>query len=84
MPPGSATIADMERVLELFLLNGVTVVRGMLGDPRHLPLRERARRNALPSPLIYTSGPSFNGNSAPTPEAAARRRRNRKRPATTC
>lgn len=72
IPPGNATLADMERMLELNLLNGITVVRGMLGDPRHLELRARAARHEFPSPRIYTSGPSFNGNSAPTPEAAVR------------
>ncbi len=70
IPPGNATVADMERMLELNLLNGIVVVRGMLGDPRHLALRERAARGELASPRILTSGPSFNGNSAPTPEAA--------------
>jgi hypothetical protein len=38
----------------------------MLGDPRHLPLRDRAARGELISPRIYTSGPSFRGASAPT------------------
>lgn len=72
IPPGNASIADMERMLELNLLNGITVVRGMLGDPRHLTLRDRAARGELPSPHILTSGPSFNGNSAPSPEAATK------------
>jgi hypothetical protein len=44
----------------------------MLGHPRHLDLRARAARNELLSPTIYTSGPSLNGNSVPTPGAAAR------------
>jgi imidazolonepropionase-like amidohydrolase len=61
-----------ERVLFLYLAGGVTTIRGMLGNPQHLELRERAARGAIWSPTIYTSGPSLNGNSAPTPEAARR------------
>jgi imidazolonepropionase-like amidohydrolase len=44
----------------------------MLGHPEHLELRTRAARGELLSPTIYTSGPSFNGNSVPSPEVAAR------------
>ena len=46
--------------------NGVTTIRGMLGDPRHLVYRERAARGEIISPLIYTSGPSFNAKTAAT------------------
>ncbi len=72
IPPGPQ-VADsvIERVLALFVLNGVTTVRGMLGDPRHLPLRARAARGELLSPTIYTSSPSLNGNSMKTGQAAA-------------
>ncbi|MGH9199247.1 MAG: amidohydrolase family protein, partial [Acidimicrobiia bacterium] len=38
--------------------------------PRHLPLRERVAKGELISPTIYTSGPSFNGNSVPAKETA--------------
>ncbi|MDT9600257.1 amidohydrolase family protein [Sphingosinicella rhizophila] len=39
----------------------------MLGAPHHLALRERAERGEIVSPRLYTSGPSFNGNSVATP-----------------
>jgi imidazolonepropionase-like amidohydrolase len=42
----------------------------MLGDPRHLTYRERAAKGEVLSPLIYTSGPSLNGNSAANPAMA--------------
>jgi imidazolonepropionase-like amidohydrolase len=71
IPPGQATIEDMRRMLELNVLNGVTFVRGMLGDPRHLDLRTQAARGDIVSPLISTSGPSFNGNTAKDPATAA-------------
>ena len=72
IPPGQATLEDMRRMLELNALNGITFVRGMLGDPRHLELREQATHGQLFSPLIRTSGPSFNGNSARDAETASR------------
>lgn len=72
IPPGPQVADSMiERVLALFALNGVTTVRGMLGDPRHLPLRARAARGELLSPTIYTSSPSLNGNTMKTGKAAA-------------
>ena len=63
IPGGNAPDDVVERVLSLYALNGITTVRGMLGHPRHLELRARAGRNEIMSPTIYTSGPSFNGNS---------------------
>jgi imidazolonepropionase-like amidohydrolase len=62
----------IERVLFLYAANGIGTIRNMLGHPRHLPLRERVARGELISPTIYTSGPSLNGNSAPTKEIAVR------------
>lgn len=59
-------------VLVLFVANGVTTIRGMLGHASHLALRERVRAGELIGPTIYTSGPSFNGNSAPDPQTARR------------
>lgn len=72
IPPGPQ-VADsvIERVLTLFALTGVTTVRGMLGDPRHLPLRDRVARGELLSPTIYTSSPSVNGATMTTGRAAA-------------
>ncbi len=72
IPPGNATDAEMERVLAFYAVNGIGTIRGMLGAPRHLPLRDRANRGELLSPWIYTSGPSFNGSSAPSAEIAVR------------
>lgn len=71
--PGPNAGAELvERVLFLYVANGVTTIRGMLGAPSHLSLRDRAARREIWSPTIYTSGPSFNGNSATSPEVARR------------
>lgn len=72
IPGGQASDSTVERTLFLYVAGGITTIRGMLGHPRHLELRARAARGELISPTIYTSGPSFNGNSVPTPQSAAR------------
>jgi imidazolonepropionase-like amidohydrolase len=54
-----------ERILLLSVSRGITTVRGMLGHPSHLVLRERVRKGELLGPTIYTSGPSLNGNTVP-------------------
>ena len=67
IPGGNAPDEVVDRALQLYAFNGITTVRGMLGHPRHLELRARAARNEIISPTIYTSGPSFNGNSVTSP-----------------
>jgi hypothetical protein len=56
--------------LFLYLSNGVTTIRGMLGNPVHLELREKAKNREIISPRIFTSSPSLNGNTVRTPEEA--------------
>ena len=70
IPGGNAPDSAVERTLFLYAANGITTIRGMLGDPRHLVYRERAAKGEIVSPLIYTSGPSFNGKTASTKEMA--------------
>ncbi len=64
-------IESMKKVLMLFLANGVTTIRGMLGHPMHLELRKKVEAGSIPGPTIITSGPSFNGNSVTSPEQGA-------------
>lgn len=64
-------LAPMKDVLSLFLNNGVTTIRGMLGHPKHLELRSMIESGEIIGPHFYTSGPSFNGNSVKTPETGA-------------
>ncbi len=61
----------MKEVLLLFAVNGVTTIRGMLGHPLHLELRKKIQQGEILGPRFITSGPSFNGNSVSSPEAAA-------------
>lgn len=66
IPPPSVDAQRIEDVLFLYLSNGITTIRGMLGDPSHLTLREKATQNAIQSPRIFTSSPSLNGNTVQT------------------
>jgi imidazolonepropionase-like amidohydrolase len=69
--PPNDDIAAMKEVLTLFLSNGVTTIRGMLGHPKHLELRSMIERGEIIGPHFYTSGPSFNGNSVKSQQAGA-------------
>lgn len=66
----STTADSLDSVLGLFVANGVTTVRGMLGRPAHLELRQRIIDHDVLGPRLITSGPSFNGNSVDSPEQA--------------
>ncbi len=57
-------------VLLLWVANGITTVRGMLGHPDHLALRAALASHEVLGPRLITSGPSFNGNSVSSPEQA--------------
>jgi imidazolonepropionase-like amidohydrolase len=71
--PGAGTQDDLaSQQLQLFLANGVTTIRNMIGKPEHLLLRERVAKGELAGPTIYTAGPPLLGNNVPTPEAAER------------
>lgn len=60
----------IEETLFLYLSNGITTIRGMLGHPYHLELREKAKNQEILSPRIYTSSPSISGNTITSPEQA--------------
>jgi len=60
----------VKETLYLYLSQGVTNIRGMLGNPYHLGLREEVADGNVLGPRIYTSSPSMNGNSVKTPEEA--------------
>ncbi len=59
-----------EETLFLYLSNGITTIRGMLGVPYHLELRESVAKGEVTGPRIYTAGPAFNGNSVSSPDTA--------------
>lgn len=65
-------------VLFLWVANGVTRARGMLGHPSHLALRDAVARHETLGPALILSGPSFSGGSARQAEQAAQRVRAQK------
>lgn len=70
IPPASQGPDYVHDALKMYLIQGITTIRGMLGEASHLELRTRAANGEIISPRIFTSGPSFNGNSARIPDAA--------------
>ncbi|MFO7798599.1 amidohydrolase family protein [Rhodohalobacter sp.] len=68
----------VNQVLKMYVSQGITTIRGMLGEPSHLELQEKAVSGEIVSPRIFTSGPSFNGNSATDPEQARQMVRDQK------
>lgn len=78
IPPPSAPASFIDDVLFLYVANGVTTVRGMLGYPGQLDFREKAKRNEIIAPTLYLAGPSFSGATVKTAEQAAGRVRAQK------
>jgi imidazolonepropionase-like amidohydrolase len=67
-----------EIVMFLYVANGITTVRGMLGQDQHLALRDRANSGQIIAPTLYMAGPSFNGNSVSSPAEAEAKVRQQK------
>jgi hypothetical protein len=61
----------VKETLFLYLSNGITTIRGMLGHPFHLTLKSNL--DSYLSPRIFTSSPSLNGNSIPDGKTAAKK-----------
>jgi imidazolonepropionase-like amidohydrolase len=59
-PPGSPP-GLLSDVLTMYLANGITTVRGMLGHDQQLNLREYAKKEDFVSPNLYLAGPAFTG-----------------------
>ncbi len=69
--PGNQNGTEIvEETLFLYLSNGITIIRGMLGQPYHLQLRQQVLDQEVLGPRIYTSSPSLNGNSVKTVDEA--------------
>ena len=59
------------KMLDLFLANGVTTVRNMLGSPYLLELRDSVARRQVRGPAIFTSGPVIDGPASQWTDRAA-------------
>lgn len=63
----------VEHTLFLYVSAGITTVRGMLGYPNQLELKDKVNARELIGPNLYLAGPSFNGNSVSSPAQARER-----------
>jgi imidazolonepropionase-like amidohydrolase len=72
VPGPQAPPEAMEELMFLYVANGVTTIRGMLGAPSQLEVRERLASGAMLGPTFLVGAPSLNGNSAPDAATAER------------
>ncbi len=75
VPRGSEEWPDreaLEDILFLYVANGITTIRGMLGAAYQLELADMLESGEMRGPTLYVGAPSLNGNTAPTPAAAER------------
>jgi hypothetical protein len=66
----AADSPELDRYFSLYVANGVTTIRGMLGQPSHIRLRSRLESGEVFGPRLVTSGPSINGRSVEGVEEA--------------
>ena len=52
IPPPQAPKEYVDSILFLYVANGITTVRGMLGAPNQLELRDKANRGEILSPTL--------------------------------
>jgi imidazolonepropionase-like amidohydrolase len=69
VPPGSPTEEQLADIMFLYVANGITTIRGMLGAPYQIQLKEQLASGVMLGPRFFPAAPSLNGTSAPTPEA---------------
>jgi len=71
LPPGDGSAGDAAAIhMQLYLANGVTTVRGMMGQPSNLVLRDRVATGKVQGPSIVAGSPPLNGENAATADAA--------------
>jgi imidazolonepropionase-like amidohydrolase len=77
-PPPSSSRTAVENTYFLFVANGVTTVRGMLGWAGQLELRDMVNVGEILGPTLYLAGPSFSGTTVQSPGQAMTRVREQK------
>lgn len=70
VPPGSPTDEQLADIMFLYVANGITTIRGMLGAPYQIELKAKLASGTMLGPRLFPAAPSLNGNTAPTPDAA--------------
>lgn len=69
----------VEHTLFMYVSAGITTVRGMLGYPNQLELKDKVNHGDLIGPNLYLAGPSFNGNTVSSPAQAKERVKQQKK-----
>lgn len=72
VPPNGASEQVLQDIMFLYIANGVTTIRGMLGAPYQIELAKRLNSGQMLGPTFFVAAPSLNGNTAPDPATAAR------------
>lgn len=73
VPPGASFPSEaVSDILFLYLANGITTIRGMLGSPYQIPLAQALARDEVQGPNFYVGAPSLSGGTVRAPEDAER------------
>ena len=75
VPPTESGWPDREElsdILFLYVANGVTTIRGMLGAPYQIELRDALARGEILGPTLYAAGPSLRDHTPAEAEALVR------------
>lgn len=70
LPSPQVQAGTPEDVLFLYLAHGITTVRGMLGQPDQLEMRDAIEAGELLGPRLFVGSPPLTGGSARDPESA--------------
>lgn len=70
LPSPQVQAGTPEDVLFLYLAHGITTVRGMLGQPDQLAMRDAIAKGELLGPRLFVGSPPLAGGSARDPESA--------------
>lgn len=71
--PQAANSEELNRdIMFLYIANGITTIRAMLGAPNQLTLRDQLKRGEVLGPQMYVAAPSLNGQSATDATTAER------------
>ena len=69
-PQAANSEALNKDIMFLYIANGITTIRAMLGAPNQLVLRDQLAKGEVLGPTMFVAAPSLNGNSAPDPGSA--------------
>lgn len=78
LPLVDASPDSVESWFFLYVANGVTTVRGMVGNPKNLEQRADIAAGRLLGPTLHVAGPGFTGRLAPTAAIASQMVRDQK------